>query len=276
MRKHATAFTIIELLCAMAVLLLLLTGLLQVVSHVSGTASQQARRTQSIGEARAALDTLGQDLSVLVRNEEATILFKPGNTSENDELKFLCLSRPAPGVDAPRMSLISYRIEQRTDTVFGDITPVLVRGDSVIRWAQPNERAADDYDFETVLGRSTETDSPVALGVFRFEVLWFLKNGEVRHTPPLLDGETPDGFVRVDLSQVGGVIASVACLDRPSLPIAARSGWPSIQAALPSTPSGSANVESSTLATWQNTLPAIEPPRVRQNVRFVERTCPLP
>ncbi len=71
------AFSLIELLTAMAVLAMVMAILLQVVSGISKSTQMQSQQMDSLGAARRALDTMAIDLSGAVVGEASSVLILP-------------------------------------------------------------------------------------------------------------------------------------------------------------------------------------------------------
>ncbi len=271
-------FTLLEIVAAAAVFMLVLVLLLQILDGVGNAASHQSKRIEATGSARRALDTLAQDISVLVRRNGGTLLFNAGDETRNDALKFLCLSRPAPGATKPRMSLVSYAVERRDDPIIGANVPMLVRCDESISWPMGDESAVAEYDFPAVLNRSIAGSHVAAEGVFRFEILWLRKDGVICREPPeesaALSGSSE--YRRVDLSAVSGFIVTVACLDRQSLAIAAGVDFSRLQKNFATLPVLTVELDTNPLEKWTTRIAEARPARVRENIRFIQRTYYLP
>lgn len=264
-------FTLLETLAASAVFALIVVLLFSIVQGVGETASHQARRIESTEDARVALDALGQDLGVLVRSIETTLLFKPGNETQNDVLRFLCFSRPDPSNAHGRMMVAEYRIESRPDTKTEKNIPMLVRGLSPVLWPQAGESIPADYDFASVLQRSSQSDSVIAGNVFRFEILWMTRDGSISRHPPsstLLS----NGFYQVNLAEVGALIVTVASLDEKTRRLVNDSEWNALQGAFPVLSDAIPQTDKSTADRWSSAIATIEPEMARRNVRMVERT----
>ncbi len=280
-RRATHGFTLLEVLAAAAVLMLMMALLLRITGGVSDSVSRQAKRIEATGTARRALDTLAQDIYVLVRQDGATLLFKAGNETENDALKFLCLSRPAPGTDRPRFSFVSYAVESRKDPAINADVPMLIRGDESVSWPMGNESAVAGYDFAAVLNRQVAHGHVASEGVFRFEILWLRKDGVICREPPMEDAATiglapPSGYRRVDLSKVSGFIATVACLDRQSQVVEAGFDFHALQKTFAALPVSTADAGTNPLEKWTGEIAHAQPPRVRENIRFIQRTYYLP
>jgi prepilin-type N-terminal cleavage/methylation domain-containing protein len=106
------AFSLIELLTAMAVLALILVLLVQVVNGILQSTQAQSQQMDSVAEARRMLDVIETDLSQAVITESATILLRLAGDSR--ELAFLADRRgPTAG-----HRLLAVRYDQAKDTQF--------------------------------------------------------------------------------------------------------------------------------------------------------------
>jgi type II secretory pathway pseudopilin PulG len=78
-KRAMPAFSLVELLSAMAVLAMVLAILLQVVNGVLQSARMQSQQMESVGAARRALDIMAVDLSGAIIGESSAILASPAN-----------------------------------------------------------------------------------------------------------------------------------------------------------------------------------------------------
>ncbi len=100
------AFTLIELLTAMAVLALILVMMLQVVNGLLQSTRTQSQQMDSVATARRALDVITSDLNHAVVGENATILAPDG---ANSNLFALLVSRRGiSGATDHRFLAVSY------------------------------------------------------------------------------------------------------------------------------------------------------------------------
>jgi prepilin-type N-terminal cleavage/methylation domain-containing protein len=106
------AFSLIELLTAMAVLALILVLLVQVVNGILQSTQAQSQQMDSVAEARRMLDVIETDLSQAVITENAAILLR--SVGDSRELAFLADRRgPTAG-----HRLLAVRYDQANDTQF--------------------------------------------------------------------------------------------------------------------------------------------------------------
>jgi len=104
--RQSTAFTILELLVAMAVLAIILVMLIQVVNGLLQSTRIQSQKMDSTAAARQALDVMAMDLQNAVVGENAAIL---APTATGTTLFSLITSRRGPlGSSTPRFLAVSY------------------------------------------------------------------------------------------------------------------------------------------------------------------------
>lgn len=262
--SRTCGFTLLEVMAAAGIFTVLIVLMFQVLNGINVATSRLTTRIEAEKDARVALDTLAQDIYALVRNNQATILFKAGDEVGNDAIKFLCLSRPEPDQTNPRMTLVTYSVDGSTGI------PMLVRGTAPVLW---NDTA--DYDFSAVLTRSSVVENPVAEGVFRFEIIWLRTDGVISRNPPA-EATAAGDFERVDLSATAGFIVTVASLDPKSRVLAEQIGYTAVQSNFSTLESSSNEIEWNPLEKWTDELTNDLQPAIRQNVRFIQRTYRLP
>lgn len=275
--ERAKAFTLVELLAATCLFLLLVGVAFETVSLTNSATDRQSRRMDTTSSVRVALDTLSQDIYTFVRQNGATLLFKPGKSNEGDVLKFLCLSRPEPGQVRPRMTLVSYELNAETDPSPGRPTPIaLLRTDAPVSWPTADDEAPADYDFSQVLRRPAEGRRAVADGVIRFEIIWLGSDGVISRIPRDAVVE-PDGFRRVELTNTIGFIVVVAGIDRrsQSIPISAEA-MVQAQSVLPTLNEKDVAAGLNPYDLWTSRQRDIGDSTIRQHLFITQRTYYLP
>lgn len=101
----STAFTILELLTAMAVFSLILVMIIQVVNGIQQSTKSQNQQMDSVGAARRILDVIDADLASSVVDENAALLVNPTTPG----LAFLTARRgPVGATDNYRFLAVSY------------------------------------------------------------------------------------------------------------------------------------------------------------------------
>lgn len=281
----ASAFTILELLTATAVLALLLTVLLQITNQTlqaSRTATQQIDSTQS---ARIVIDALSKDISDAITSNGATILVKAVNGVPS--LSFLVSGR-GPASAASRILSVNYQLQKSN----------LTRAYNAIEWSfisssSPSLLIAAETASAVTSPSSGSARSKLASGILQFSVLAVLEDGSMVSvlTAPagdawgasgtvLFDGQTvPTSWVALVPSRppmpsplnsatarVKALMVAVASVDEQSLQL--------IDQALPTfsqpTSGDPVPVWEAELAT--KTLPG----PVRSAIRFHSKVIPLP
>ncbi len=162
------AFSILEILVAMAITLLMAVMVVSLVDGTVQVTSQSQQRISAEAGARQALDRMSADFSrAIVRSD---LPFRIGKNNGNDSITFFA---QADGYTAGRgISMIGYRVTNNS----------LQRGAQSTQWtsneitfttlsnalADPGYLAIDESNFETI---STE--------VFRLEFAFLMGNGTV-------------------------------------------------------------------------------------------------
>ncbi|WP_050026001.1 prepilin-type N-terminal cleavage/methylation domain-containing protein [Verrucomicrobium sp. BvORR034] len=275
-------FTLVELLVVMVVFLVLTFLLVQATTTAQTATSHQLRQMDAITSARMALDNLTEDISTLVTRGGTGVLFKPGDATTNDTLKFVAISRNSSQHPRARMTIVSYTMETRPHPLLKCDLPMLVRGSAPLLWPTDNDIQAEDYLLSECLSTRALGDSDVTgEHAFRFELVWMRRDGTItrdpRGLPPYTADQQPDpnGFIKVDLKEVRAFIASIAVLDGPAQrDIAEAEGFGPLQMKLV-TMSTSTALESTPASFWQQAIAELPPP-ARQHTRVLQRTYYLP
>jgi prepilin-type N-terminal cleavage/methylation domain-containing protein len=108
-RTHP-AFTLIELLTAMAVLAIILVMLVQVVNGILQSTNTQTRQMDSVGAARRMLDVIEIDISRAIVDENAAILVN----ADSAGIAFLADRRGPVGAMNQRFLSVSYQLTNDT------------------------------------------------------------------------------------------------------------------------------------------------------------------
>jgi type II secretory pathway pseudopilin PulG len=158
--RHPSAFTILELLVATAVMALMLTLLLQITNHTlqaSKTTTQQLDSTQA---ARQALDALSGDLANALTTDGGALLAQASDGAPS--LAFLTYGRgPAPGT---RFLAVNYRLKDNR----------LIRAYNAIEWSSPPGFLAAAETASAVT-----SESALSAGILQFAVLAVLEDGSM-------------------------------------------------------------------------------------------------
>jgi len=257
------AFSLIELLTAMAVLALILVLLVQVVNGILQSTQAQSQQMDSVAEARRMLDVIETDLSQAVITESATILLRSAGDSR--ELAFLADRRgPTAG-----HRLLAVRYDQAKDTQFQ-------RSYGSVGFTEADLMAAAAVEAPV-------TSSVLANGILAFDIRFLGESGEYGFadagsaawaTSSYNGFATPGGwralitdspsFARELPERIHSLQIWVAAIDEQNLAIIDPAGIRSIFGADPSA--------------WRENVDQSEslPARVKSAIRILSKTIPLP
>lgn len=292
--KQSPAFTLLEVLAAMAVFVLLVVLVAQIAGQTTVVTSASHRRMEALQAARTVLDAIGSDLSNMVRQQGGVLIAgrsPSGYTPASSLLAFVCSSRPRAGSGNPadaRFLAVFLGIRLWEDKAIGvtaNVVPMATKGSGSVPWtgglANFSDAAASAANSVEGAPGITDAREPVSESVFRVEVVYLLDDGSISPTPPPLAGfaSTPalgPGMTAVDLSRVRGLIVAVAALDRATLRLVAEAGEGEFRKLAEAFPAV-AEPDKTPLQAWSSiSLPASLPKRVRENLRILQRTYYLP
>ncbi len=192
------AFTLLELLVSMTILMLLTLLISQIVGMSGASTSSNTRKLQLLQESRFVLDRMGLDLAARLRRPELPLLFT--KAVGNDEALFVS---QIEGFDGDRsVSLIRYHLEETSGARYFQ----LERAAESFYWdagSNPSEpQATLRFDAATPLPTPSVVNHEVfSPNVIRIEWSYRRKNGELRAT------------AAADWSDVESLIVTVALLD---------------------------------------------------------------
>lgn len=285
------AFTLIEVLVAMAVLILLVTLLTSTVSQTAGFIQPAESRMETYDAAGSALDRLASDFQMMVTGGGATLVVGVNNVggADNNFLAFLSRIRgpkPTTGNDSPRLLALLYSIQNYTDRVLNSQSlPMLGRSYAAVPWDVGTLSFLENAvatAANSVNGNSALTNkAALADGILRMAVIVQNEDGEFvpvdqaalypdfTSTPPLAAN-----CHALDLTKVKAVIVSLAVLD-PKTRSRSSADLAQIAGALPVPKKGETPLD-----TWQAAVNngALEQfgRSVGQNIRLYQRIIPLP
>jgi len=177
------AFTLIELLVATAVLVVVLTLMVQVVQYASRAARHGQETSEVFSSARGVLDTMGRDIeNAVIRDDLAA--FAGTNTNQGGSLAFY--SR-VPGLttntatDIRRVSLISYHHD--TNNLNLTNLPMLSRSDLSVTWSQTNRITFGETNSLSELSDTAVQSRNLCEGVLGFDVRYVHQDGTASRTP---------------------------------------------------------------------------------------------
>ncbi len=254
-----SAFTILELLVAMAVFMLMA---LMVVGLVDGTmriASQAQRRIGADSGTRQALDRMTADFThAIVR---ADLPFRIEKNNGNDSITFFA---QAEGYSAGRgISMIGYRVT----------TNGLQRGAEASGWT------SHAIGFTTLSNAATNTDylkiddsnfETVATDVFRIELAFLMGDGAISNSVGTNVVSVASSPRTPTIITIRGVIVGVAALDARARKTLTTE--PFLDDAAPGRTTGSNDI----LTGWDTRLTGTNlPQQVRESFRIYQRTLLL-
>lgn len=242
-RQDWRAFTLVELLVAMAVMALLLVLLLQISGSTLQATRASRQQLEASQQSRQALDGLAADLAHVV-TENGLSLFAAQDSQSNSRLLFLTRSRPpnVSGGSPARLLAVCYELQGTT----------LIKRISPVTWT---ESALPTAIFSAITSNDV---IELAQGILRFEAVVVLQDGRV------LDLSQPGGWKQTSIlgqtipepfhglrlqgsadQRVRSLIVGVAAVDRQSLQLA---GTSEIGSDLPSPRNGQTPLEAWSVA----------------------------
>jgi len=247
------AFTLIELMVAIGVLLLLVVFIAQINGTIATTIRLSNQKNTTDSDARLALGCLGQDIQNLVKRSDVDFLGGNPSVRKAGSGPFLLLflsktaSAGTPAGGNRKVSLIGYQIGPSPEN--GN-RPCLLRGAKAVGWANAGFMGLgvtglpvrfDDPSFSSALlpsaGASPSDFDVLAPGVIRLVVAFqlypdnqqaILEDGTVLpaalgqwvYSPPVRKLAPAGGGAEVayaDLSRVSAVGAGIVVVDRATL-----------------------------------------------------------
>jgi prepilin-type N-terminal cleavage/methylation domain-containing protein len=188
--KIARAFTLLEMLCATAVVSVVLVVTAQLVNSAGAWSGAARRMLIASAQTRATMDRLAGDLSARISlpGNNLEILKTPGG---NDALQMFSDVRNRSAT--ARFSAVTYKVENPA-AASGRNEPQLQRIVTPVEW---NEEP------QTLPGTAAAGGAAdvFAEGCFRLEVAFLLKSGDIRESSPPDPGE------------IAALIVTVAALD---------------------------------------------------------------
>lgn len=248
-RASETAFTLIEILVASAVLALLVALLATSFSRFVGVTSTSGKRLGVSNQTRSVFDRMAFDLKSSIRNSGMEITFLKnkqatgGTGTLNDSMTFLVNAR-TPSASS-RFARVGYEVDDEASSLNGTSPTSLMRCVEPFLWTDSIASPSPTSNAEKqVFGR----------GVFRFELSFLKTDGTIVSDPP------------VKQSDISAVICSTASLDESSFAKLSFSERTLLASMLPDSVNGSLP-----LSVWNVGSLAGLPRPVMQHVRFNQR-----
>jgi prepilin-type N-terminal cleavage/methylation domain-containing protein len=249
-RKRREAFTLVEMLAAVAVLSLLILLLAQVVELTSQAISVNANKLDSTGQARLVFDRLAADLASRARRSDLGMVFT--KAVGNDSFQFYSEISGYNG--ARQIAAVGYRIQETTAGPEYQLERGAVGTDWVTApGSDPNPLVAF---LPSVLAAAANTDpnyDVLANGVFRLEFCFLLNTGYLSNS----NGSKLSGSAAsTDFSNVTAVVVALAVLDSKSRKIISTAQLQQLSDALKDNADGASSDSScqDPLSTWQTNM----------------------
>lgn len=288
MRKSFQAFTILELLTAVAVMALMLVLFLQITNHTLQTSKATTHQMDSSQAARRILDALSSDIANAVLGTESTILTKEAGGAPS--LAFLTSGRGPDTTSSARFLAVGYKLENHQ----------LIRSYSAVGWTD----VPATYPGGFLYVAKAVSDSPafttsLASGILQFSVLAILEDGTMVSllTPPAnaaafipentsFEGQTvPNGWTALvpakppipnpltsSTARVRALLVAIASVDEESLGLLGATTLTFDQ------PSTGFLTTWNPVTEWEAELSTESqlPGPVRSAIRFTTKVIPLP
>ncbi len=265
------AFSILELLVAMAVFALVALVLVSVTDSAILVTTASKLRMNADSASRGALDRMAADFAAqLQRKDLPDIVEKcPGN----DRIIFHAGVDGYGGVRG--ISRVSYLVSDHAgvvDSVENFGRHVLLRGAKGVGW----DGGSQGLVFSSSNVATTVDPGSLdvaASGVFRLEFAFLMADGSLREVPPTPSTGTNFNLLRSwgDLpssEKVSAIIVGMAALDPNSRALLPPDGLQTLSGLLPDSVAGTNDI----LAQWDGALNSSGlPPRVLKAVRFYQR-----
>ena len=172
------AFTLVEMLVALAVLAVLVVLMAQVLNQVSETISRATQHTQSDTEAEVIFDRMGDDIAQIINRSDVDSLFigVSTNSGNNDQMYFYSHGAgfSTNGTNSSPVTLISYLVTNNALVRLGiskswdDITFITPSNtETVFNGSSPLTNSGNSANYFHVIGPS----------VFRMEIALLMEPG---------------------------------------------------------------------------------------------------
>lgn len=267
----ACGFTIVELLAALAVLMLIFGMLLQIFNNTVAATQASRQQLDATQQNRFVIDALHGDLANLVVQEGAATVFVQEEPLAA-RVVFLTRSRGPDGAQDFRFLAVAYQLNGNS----------LRRHSTPVSWTKP------DLMKEALSADSSSTASTLSESILRFQIMLNLDNGATVLlstagpwlSAQLIDEQVPDGYSALLLAgprpdpvqpRVRSLTVAVAALDPLSLRLPDVSNMGS---ALGLPEPGQTYAEAWATAANSGALAAFPAPAVR-SLRIAQSTFPL-
>ncbi len=226
--KHpGTAFTLVEVLVSVTVLILIVLVAAQLMNGATGVTLNSNKHMDADGQARLVFDRMAADLGSLVKRSDVEYYFgKNGANTKNDQMAFYCEASgyyPAGATGStPKssVSVIGYRIKDNQlerlnkALIWSGVTSATSGASGLANPAPSpmiyNRKLTDIWS--QIAGAGADADYQV-LGeqVYRLEFCFLLKDNTFSDQPWLQTSTSADG-----LKDVVALVMTIAILDKRS------------------------------------------------------------
>ena len=212
MRRSLAAFTLAELLLAVAILSLIVLVASKMIDGAAKITSLATRRMDADSQVRPLFDRMSLDFAQMIKRLDVDYYVKSGVGPEagNDKIAFFCNASgyyPATSYQSS-LSLVAYRINSDSNSASfnrmermgkgllwnGASTsnaPIIFGLQAIVNnWPAATDSSATDADYE-LLGPQ----------IFRFEYFYLLNTGAV--------SDQPGGYGMQDVSAIGIAVAAI-------------------------------------------------------------------
>jgi hypothetical protein len=207
MSRRTNAFTMVEMLVSMAVLIMIMVLFVQILNHTLATTQTATKHMDIASQSRVVFNRLGADLAGMPAGNSATLVVVKdvgGNPAGSDALVFVTRGRTRLRGDvtnnAIRLGVRAYRVEAFADPALdSQPAPMLAWGDGTVTWNAPSSGTlqvssdiagalaaalADVIRQPATAAGNMVQFQPLADGIFRFEVCFLLSDGTLVSAPP--------------------------------------------------------------------------------------------
>lgn len=286
----------IELLAAIAVLVILGVLVTQIIGATSRTTRLSNRKINAATQARLIFDRMGLDLANLATRFDTDFYAQdsrnPQDPNYSGELQLLFPSITLSPEGDRILSLVAYKIAPHNDT---DNRPALLRAGNPVSWSsgsilglhpnmEPVRFSNSDSAFDSTLLPGTTDFDIVGPGVLAMQIGYQLRadhlpvqlkdgssltaEGQVVYSPPVRSFAS-GAFI--DLNRVGSLIVGIAALDADNLNLLSPSEISAISAKFDTPDNGKLPVEAWTPVISQLIATGAGPLPARQSLRVYQR-----
>ncbi len=201
MKKKSAAFSLVELMISMTILIVLMILFTKIIDQTSVTIQSADKQIDISMQLQGAMNRLNADLSGIVTQGGATLLVlkdlqTEGGGGLNDALVFATRirTRQIAGSEESnaRLAVRTYKINPLPDAELeGNTVPMLALGDETMMWTKQQGNNSFATALRSALDKAldqsneaSEQFKPLTSGIFRMEVSFLLNDGTTVSIPP--------------------------------------------------------------------------------------------